>query len=372
MTAVTIDARYLGPGPSGVGRYIRETLGGVQALRPEWDFDLVVRRRGDEGALRARRTVAFDAWPYGLATTLGLALRTGSAPGELFHSPFHVLPRGLRCRTVLTMHDAFHFDQPRLSNHPFPINWLEYGYFMATIPESIRRADRVICVSRTTADEVVRRVPGCAAKLHVVHHGVSEFFAPTDPDEGRARAARLTGGDDPFVLAVGGVSPNKNHPAMLRAFARAFPEPSSLRWVSVNRFGDVEGLRRLAAELGLGRRFVAVRSASDDDLRVLFGAARFFSFCSLVEGFGIPVIEAMACGCPVLTSDRTCLPEIGGDAALYADPTRVDDMAAKMLRVEREGSLRDELRARGIERAAGFTVRESAERTLEVYELALG
>jgi glycosyltransferase involved in cell wall biosynthesis len=372
MTQITFDGRYLGPEPSGIGRYARELVVGIKKLRPAWSWRLVVRHAGDETDLAPARIDLFDAQPYGPATSFRLARKLGPRPSELFHSPFHVMPRGLRCPTVLTMHDAFNFEQPKLSNWPFPINWVEYGYFLWAVPDSMRRANQILCVSARTVDELVRYVPDCKHKMHVVHHGVSAQFQPAaDPSHDRARASALLGFDDPFVLSIGGVSPNKNHPGMMRAFTKAFPSHSKVHWVSVNRFGDPKRLRLLARELGIENRYHPLSMPSDSDVLSLLRTAMFLSFCSLVEGFGLPIIEAMASGCPVLTSDVSCLPEVAGNGALLVDPTLVPQMAASMRKLADEPSLRDDLRGRGLERARAFPLEKAARLTVEVYEAAM-
>jgi glycosyltransferase involved in cell wall biosynthesis len=347
----------------------------AQRLRPELSWRFVVRRAGDEKPLGTRNetdVVVFDAKPYGPRTTLGLGRVLGNRPADLFHSPFHVLPRGIECPSVLTMHDDFNFDQNVFSNYAFPINWMEWGYFMLAIPDSARRARRILCVSETTARAIAARMPECKDKLRVVHHGVASIFrVRDDANATRQRCEQLVGSSDEFILSTGGVSPNKNHENTLRAFARAFPSPSRMRLVRVSRFGSGLKLERLARELGVSDRYVALQQTSDDDVVALLNGAAFLVFCSIREGFGLPILEAMACGCPVLTSNVSCLPEVGGDAALYCDPHDTADVARQMERLATEPSLREDLRGRGLARARAFTWERAAAQTLEVYDEAL-
>lgn len=368
---VMIDGRYLGPEPSGIGRYCRELLRQMQPTRPDWGWSAVVRHPGDAASLPIDPTVCFDAEPYGPATSLRLPFVLGRQPADLFHSPFHVLPVGLRCASVLTLHDLFNFTQPETSNYPFPISWLEWGYFLLAIPAALRRADRVVCVSQTTADGLVARYPSMRRKVRVIHHGVTEVFRRlTDEPDVSARCRQLVGGDEPFLLSVGGISPNKNHRRMLEAFAQAYPS-SGPKWVLISRFGKPAALLRRARELGVADRYVSVVGASDEDVVALLNRALALVFCSLVEGFGMPVLEAMASGCPVLTSTVSCLPEIAGGAALLVDPTDVDAMATAMRRLVDEPGLREDLAGRGGEHARHFTWKRAADLHLDVYDEAL-
>ena len=373
MTAILMDGRYLGPRASGIGRYQRELVSEMQRLRPELDFRFVVRRAGDQEPLRSSYELEFDHGAYGAHTSLILDQRLRQAGSvDLFHSPFHVMPRRVACPALLTMHDAFNFEQNKTSNYAPPVSWAEWAYFSWAIRDSLERARRVLCVSRTTADETLRHVPSIRKKLRVVPHGVTRIFRRLE-DRGvvAARCEELLGTAEPFLLSIGGVSPNKNHFRTLHAFAAAFPGDSRVRLAVINRFGDPTPLRALARKLGVSDRYLSLGSPPDDDLVTLLNGASGLSFCSIVEGFGLPILEAMACGCPVITSYTSCMPEVAGDAALFADPYDASDMAFAMRRLMTEPSLQDELRARGLQRASRFSWEQCARSTLEVYDECL-
>jgi glycosyltransferase involved in cell wall biosynthesis len=373
VTAILLDGRYLGPKASGVGRYQRELVAEMQRLRPQLDFRFIVRQSGDQQPLRSSYQLEFDHSAYGPHTSLMLDRKLWRAGAvDLFHSPFHVLPRRVRCPALVTMHDAFNFEQNKTSNYAPPISWAEWAYFSWAVPDSLERAHRVLCVSETTAQEMRRRVPQARDKLRVVPHGVSRCFRVLeDHDDVAARCSDLTGSDEPFLLSIGAVSPNKNHFRMLLAFAAAFPEGSKVRLAVVNRFGDPAALRALACRLGVSDRYISLGSPSDTDLVALLNGASALAFYSTVEGFGLPILEAMACGCPVLTSTTSCMPEVAGEAALLADPHDIGAMARAMRRVLRDPFLAHELRARGLEHAQRFTWERAARSTLEVYEECL-
>jgi glycosyltransferase involved in cell wall biosynthesis len=373
MTAILMDGRYLGPRASGIGRYQRELVGEMQRLRPALDFRFIVRRAGDQQPLKSSYELEFDHGAYGPHTSLVLDHRLRRAGSvDLFHSPFHVMPRRMPCPGVLTMHDAFNFEQYKTSNYAPPVSWAEWAYFSWAIRDSLERARRVLCVSQTTADELLRHVPSVRDKLRVVPHGVTPIFRRLE-DRSRvaARCTELLGTAEPFLLSIGGVSPNKNHFRTMRAFAAAFPGDSPVRLAVVNRFGDPARLRALACTLGVSDRYLSLGSPPDDDLVTLLNGASGLAFCSTVEGFGLPILEAMACGCPVITSSTSCMPEVAGEAALFADPYDASDIALVMRRLVAEPSMQAELRARGLQRVSRFTWQEAARSTLEVYDECL-
>ena len=374
MTQLTVmmDGRYLGPNPSGTGRYCSELVARIQAFEPETRWRLVVKHAGDEGRLACRDVLPFDHEVYGPWTSCVLGNRLGPRPADVYHSPFHVLPRGLECPTVLTMHDMFHFHQPTNTSKSFIVSGAEWAYFLVAIPESLARVDRIVCVSQATADALVARCPATRAKLRVIHHGVTAPFGRAATlNEGDATRRRLVG-DRPYFLCVGGMSPNKNHARTLEAYARAVGDRRDAPMlVVVSRRGNAKRLEMRAAELGVADRYLGIQTVTDTELAMLYNGATGLLFVSRAEGFGLPALEAMACGCPVVTSNVSAMPEVVGDAALLANPLDLEDVARQIRRLAVEPSLRVELGERGLERAKQFTWEKSAKAHLEVYREAV-
>jgi glycosyltransferase involved in cell wall biosynthesis len=369
---VMMDGRYLGPSPSGTGRYCSEVVARMQALEPDVSWRFVVKQGGDERPLTRDGVLPFDHEVYGPWTSLVLGRRVGPTPADVYHSPFHVLPLGLRCPTVLTMHDLFHFHQPTNTSKSIVISSAEWAYFLAAIPESLARADRIVCVSAATADALVARFPEARRKLRVIHHGVSAPFRRVD-DRGSVEATcRRIVGDRPFFLCVGGMSPNKNHARTLEAYARAVKDmPSAPMLVVVSRRGNAGRLAARAVELGVGDRYLGIQTVTDEELVMLYNGASGLLFVSRAEGFGLPALEAMACGCPVVTSNVSAMPEVVGDAALLANPLDLDEVARQVRRLALEAALRDDLGQRGLERASQFRWETCARDHLEVYREAI-
>ncbi|MFO7171230.1 MAG: glycosyltransferase family 1 protein, partial [Chloroflexota bacterium] len=246
-------------------------------------------------------------------------------PPDTLFVPAHVLPLGTplaRTRAVVTIHDLGYLRFPEAHTR------LGRIYLRLSTVWSARVARRVIAVSEATRSDLVRlaRVP--PEKVTVIHHGLTErFWRRGEPDEQqRARARAIAGGDEPYFLYVGTLQPRKNLVRLIEAFARVIGEGDGaancrLRLVIAGKRGWLaEPIERRAAELGLGDRVRFAGYVPDEDLPALMAGALAFVFPSLYEGFGLPVLEAMAAGTPVLTSTTSSLPEVAGGAALLVDP----------------------------------------------------
>jgi glycosyltransferase involved in cell wall biosynthesis len=307
------------------------------------------------------------------------------APDVLF-VPAHVLPLGapLRrgTRTVVTIHDLgyLHFPEAHTRAHRL--------YLRLSTLWSAHAATQLIAVSSATRDDLVRlaRVP--ATKIAVVHHGLSERFRPvedlatiTTVLERYGLRERETGrpGDQETPLAyflyVGTIQPRKNLMRLIEAFAQVTQatDPNlqsticNLKLVIAGKRGWLtESIERRAAELGVSEQVRFAGYVADDDLPALLSGALAFVFPSLYEGFGMPVLEAMACGAPVLASNTSSLPEVAGDAALLVDPADTTALAGGLTRLAVDAELRAELHARGLARAAAFTWDRCAAETLAV------
>jgi glycosyltransferase involved in cell wall biosynthesis len=290
------------------------------------------------------------AWKH---LALPLALRRDRR--EVFHSPTGTLPLVTPCRQVVTIHDLFAAVEPSWFSPR--VGW----QLRLTQRRAARAASRVIAVSQCTRRDLIERYGVPADRIEVVYNGVDHRrFQPSEVDA--ETIARRFGVPYPFILCVGSLMPWRNAPRLLRAAARL-----GLGMLFVGR--DIWGTdptERIAVERGWGwARFAGY--VPDTDLPSLYAAASVFAYPSLYEGFGIPPLEAMACGTPVVASTRGALPEVLGDAALLVDP--YDEIAiAEALQAAADDS--GTLRRRGIERAARFTWQRSAAETWQVYETA--
>jgi glycosyltransferase involved in cell wall biosynthesis len=287
-------------------------------------------------------------WKH-LALPLALALDRVS----VFHSPTGTLPLVAPCPQVVTLHDVFAAIEPR---------WFapRMGWQLRTTQRrAARSAITVIAVSDCTRRDLVERYGVPPQRIRVVHNGLDHSrFHPIEVDA--EAVARRFGVRFPFILCVGSLMPWRNAARLLRAASRL---SYGLLFVGRDIWGT-DPTERLATERGWDwARFAGY--VSDEDLPALYAAARAFAYPSLYEGFGIPPIEAMACGTPVVASTAGALPEVLGDAALLVDPFD-EDALAQALQAAAED--RGELRRRGLERAARYTWRRAAAETWAVYE----
>lgn len=381
---VAIDARYLKSdgravrAEGGIGRYTLRVIENLLELDPELRLTLVVdaKNRGPVIApalSRGRvREIPFAAPPHSARTLLWLARSVDLRGCDLFHAPFNVLPIGLPIPAVTTVHDVMWLRRPELCAAFGPKRWLTGSYYRAGIGRALSESALVLTVSHTSAREIEAWEPSLAGRVRVTHNGLDPFFGPLPLAEAERATASLVPAGTPYVLSVGQGSPYKNHARAVRAFCAAFRDRPDVRMVLVRRFSrwDREMREVLDAPDARGRVTI-LPSVTEEQLRALYVRAAIFFFPSLWEGFGIPAIEAMACGAPVVASNVDPLREVCGDAAVTADPLSIDGMAAALRRVFDDPALAASLRARGAERAAGFTWRACAEGTLSAYREAL-
>jgi glycosyltransferase involved in cell wall biosynthesis len=364
-----IDARYVETRPSGIGSYVAALIARLPSLAPEARFHLWAhpdRPVPVEAPNVTTRVVPAPA--DGLRTLLWPTLLDSLSHSDVVHFPFSLLGRGLPCPSVVTIHDLMWIEHTeKVEGRPL-MRRLRSGFYRTGMRYALRHATRLIAVSQATADRIHALSPESSPRVRVIHNAASRaFVAPTDLDASLRRAAELIGSDAPYYLVVGKNEPYKAHQLALQAFARE-ARPGELL-VLVQRARRGAGLARLAQELGITERLRWLPTLSELDLVTVVQGARALLQPSLVEGFGIPALEAMAAGCPVIASDTPSLVEVLGGAGLHATVGDAKSLAAAIKQL-RSGSLREELRARGFERARAFSWDTAARQTLEVYREA--
>jgi glycosyltransferase involved in cell wall biosynthesis len=304
-------------------------------------------------------------------------------PPDVIFVPAHVLPLGapLRrgMRSVVTIHDLGYLHFPTAHTRAQRL------YLQLSTRWSARAATGLIALSQATRDDLVRFAGAQPNKITIVHHGLSRRFRPVDDQATIAAVQAKYGIRPPYFLYVGTIQPRKNLVRLIEAFASlenrewalgdgqasiVSHPPSPIPQLAIaGKTGWLAGeIERQATRL-FGANNQAVRFTgyvADDDLPALLSGALAFVFPSLYEGFGMPVLEAMACGVPVLTATTSSLPEVAGDAALLVDPEDTAAIAAGLARLASDRLLRDDLRSRGLARAAMFTWARCAEETLRV------
>ena len=359
---------------AGLGRYAESLTRALVAQDADRYGVFYNRERGIQplpGLERLpARTVGLGYKPWRMAVWLGQLGRVGLdrlLPGaELFHATEHLLPPLRSIPTVLTVHDLIFRHLPA---HHKPLNrW----YLNLVMPLYCQRATHIIAVSECTRRDLVTAYDLAPEKITVVHEAAASHFCPQSPEVIAAVRSRY-GLPDRYLLFVGTIEPRKNLACLLPVFETIHAEGLSDGLVIVGRRGWLYDEFFARLERSPVRDAVSFPGyVLDEDLPAIYGGSQGLVFPSVYEGFGLPVLEAMACGTPVAASNASSLPEIGGDAALYADPLDVEGITKAVRRLLSDAELREHLRARGLERAAQFSWERAAARTRAVYERFLG
>ena len=303
-------------------------------------------------------------WTY---FAMRLWLKGRLHPDDIFHAPYRILPQGLPCKSVMTIHDVMQIVCPELV-FPNPLQRaIAQPYWNMAIRGSLRRADRILAVSQHSADDVRRVDPSCAPRIRVSPLGKSASFHKIDTAKAQLLVSSIVPSGQRFFLVLGGGYPNKNHTAAVSAFAKysRHTDPIQMLVIQRNRFLPPE-LGKILRDVPKG--LIQIRpGVSLKELVALYSLAEALVFPSLYEGFGLPLLEAMACGCPVICSNVTSLPEVAGDAALYVPPNDESALAQAMQRVAEDPLLRKSLSERGLRRVAQFEWRNTALATVASY-----
>jgi glycosyltransferase involved in cell wall biosynthesis len=315
------------------------------------------------------RTVRSGYKPWRMAVLLGQRAGIGFnrlvPDAELFHATEHLLMPLRGVPTVLTVHDLIY--------HLFPSyhRSLNYWYLNTAVPLYVRRADSVIAISQSTKRDLVQHYKVPEEKISVVYEAASSRFRPASP-EAVAEAKASYRLPSKYVLALGTIEPRKNLNRLVQAVCllrQKDPELSLVivghaGWLYQDFFQELEKLEDPRAVLLSGY-------VPDADLPAVLTGATAYVLASFYEGFGLPILEAMACGTPVVCSNTSSMPELGGEAARYFNPHDLQDMVTAISAVLEDAELREEMRQLGFEQAARFSWARTARETLTVYERLL-
>lgn len=371
MTRVTIDYTPAIQQHAGIGRYADELARALVALNTgdTWQLfyvDLEQRIPAPPLDTLPRITLCQSNKPWRLRVLLSTYLRRGQdrtiGATEIFHATDHLLPHLSHTRSVFTLHDLTALTFPDVHTQ------LNRRFLQLMLPHFLRDADLVIADSASTQRDAMRLYRLPAEQVRVVHLGVDSRFQPATLDiqtQVRLRY-RLPGR---FILAVGTLEPRKNLITLLEAYHALRVEGSNVSLVIAGGRGwhSEPFLNRLRA-LGLEGTVHLLGRVPDEDLPALYTMAEVFAFPSLYEGFGLPVLEAMACGTPVVSSDTSSLPEVVGNAGPLLPPTDVLRWKEALTRITTDATVRAELRQRGLRQAAPFTWGNTARQTYAVYQ----
>jgi glycosyltransferase involved in cell wall biosynthesis len=364
---VAIDARYIREKPSGIGVYVQALVDRIPACAPADQFLFWVHRLAQRPLSRASNTseVTVRPGPNSPRTVLWPNNHARFTDVDVFHNPHNLMPRGLRCATVITIHDVMAIDQPKLHLQGME-RVVKSLYYVQAIWRALHHATRLIVPSKATAERICALAPNATRRMTVIWEGADDCFRRAENlDLVQKRAAALIGNNSPYLLVIGANTPAKRHGLALAAFARAVPAP--WRLVFLQRRRASAQLVRLAHRLHVADRTVWLGALKRDDVVTLMQAAAGLIQPSLYEGFGLPVLEAMACSCPVVASDIPALREITGGAALLVPPGDVEKLASALRDFAQSPHVRRSLGEQGLARAREFSWDRCARETLDVY-----
>jgi glycosyltransferase involved in cell wall biosynthesis len=373
---ITLDLSPYVHRHAGLGRYAGELAAALQRIAPQHEYvglyhaTRAIPLEGELCHLKTAR-VPLDAKPWRMSVLLAYYARVHMdrwlPQGDVFHATDHLLPPLKNARAVFTIHDLiFRF----FPEYHLPLNRWFLGLML---PKFMQRADAVIAVSEHTRRDVMKLMGVPGEKITVIYEGVHSSFRPVENRPELERVRALYQLPARFILFFSTIEPRKNLVTLLDAYAALLRQDSNAPpLVVAGRKGWLyqETLQHIR-DLGLSERVRLTDWIANADVPALLNLAEVFVYPSLYEGFGLPPLEAMACGTPVIASNASSLPEVVGNAGILVEPRDAPGLAQALTRVLRDDALRHELRAKGLEQAARFTWERAARETLAVYERVL-
>lgn len=366
---IGIDARIVYYSQAGIGQYVCRLVEGLSQVETDEEFVLLLNRKDHSSWVRHGRFRVRRLWTpsHHRLEQWTLPVETALARLDLLHSPDFIPPFRRTCQSVITIHDLAFMLYPDLLTS-------DSARYYGQIRQAVQSTDHIIAVSDSTKDDVIRLLDVPAERITVVHEAANPVFRPVRDSVALDAIRQKYGLSDPFLLFVGTLEPRKNLPELLHALhlirKRRGPIVSlavvgGRGWLYETIFGTTEALKLKDAVHFLGR-------VPTEDLMLLYNAATCFVLPSRYEGFGLPVLEAMCCGTPVVASNISSLPEVVGDAGLLVSPDNAEAWARAIEEVVSSPELRERMREKGLQRARRFTPARMARETLAVYRRVAG
>lgn len=374
---IGINAMQVRAAKSGVGQYIHALLDSAVRLAPSDEFLVYCNAANEPNYTYDAVNAKTRVWGLsGARRPVRLAYEYLFLPGDLkkacldvFHGASNFLPPRRACPYVVTIHDlSYHV-------HPERCPPLRRYYWYAMTARTVKVADRIITISENSRRDIVHFFPESEGRIRVIPEAAHERFRPLAVSREDSELARLDKeiNGRPYLLYLGTLEPGKNVARTVKAFDRIAGDfPDHVLVLAGDKGWLYQPVFEAIAEARHGDRILYVGHVSDIEAVALFNFAELFVFPSLYEGFGLPPLEAMQCGCPVITSNVSSIPEVVGDAAIQINPESVDELASAMGKVLSSGDVRVELRQLGLARASEFSWDKCARETLEVYREVAG
>ena len=363
---IGLDARNLLPKQTGIGRSVYNLIANIASLDYENEY-VVIKRACYKSTIVDKENFSEISIPYDPSSFRSCFFgfsKINELNLDVYHSFFHFLPGRIKAkRIIVTLHDLMWIENPDLVFDDYFRRRIINFYGKIFIKKALKNADDIVAISQYTKDNALRRYNLSENNMHVIYHGIDferfNMYASTKlPEEFQNRK---------YIISIGHTRPYKNVPRIIRAFKIIRQEFPQINLLIIGR-GDYEkALKKLVSELHLQDSVIFGGHLPDEKMIPLFKNAEFLAFPPLIEGFGLPVIEAMALGCPILSSDIPVIEEIAGDVYEKVNPQSVDDIARGMQKLLGSKQYRDTLRNKGYERAKIFSWEQSAKKLLSLY-----
>jgi glycosyltransferase involved in cell wall biosynthesis len=366
---IGIDARLWHYQHAGISTYTRGLLRGLNGLLSEKEQVLVLLSQKDKQSKITGAGMAASYLrtpPHHRLEQIGLAVELPWLGLNVVHCPDFIPPMYRNCRSVITVHDLAFLHYPHLLT-------AESQRYYGQIDVAVKSADSIIAVSNNTKKDLIEKVGAHPEKIFVIPEAADEAYRPLESDHVHAELQHRFGLEPGYLLFVGTLEPRKNLPFLLEAYAdlRARWQPRKTEvpklviagrqgWLFQDIFNAVESR-------GLAEHVAFLGAVTPEDLVILYNGARLLVFPSLYEGFGLPLLEAMACGTPVIGANVSSIPEVVGDAALLFGTGDVEALTGGLERLILDDGLVQSLRQKGFQRVKQFSWEETARQTLDVY-----
>lgn len=362
---------------AGIGNYVRSLVEAMLAQDASNQYTLLTSGRPTRDRpfpeaqnVRGRSLIIPDRYLnvlwYRWRLPISATFFTGQV--DIYHGPDFVLPPlNSHTRKIVTVHDLAFIEQPEYAVPELA------AYLKKVVPEAIAAADVIASISQTTRQTLIDHFHTPPEKITIIPNGIRGYFRRVSDPVLLEATRHKFGLKSPLVLGVGTQQPRKNHLGLIKAFHRAASSSNRQSRPAMLALAGGSGwlyeeTQQAVAELKLEKKVRFLGHVSDLELMLLYSLADVFVFPSFYEGFGVPPLEAMACGTPVITSNTSSLPEAVGDAALLVDPHKSGEIAKAITRVLENPPLQDELRQKGYKQAARYTWQKSARKMLAVYQ----
>jgi glycosyltransferase involved in cell wall biosynthesis len=343
---IAIDMSLAQGAPAGIGRYSASLTQALKVIDPNDKYVLYQK------PLIFQRALWLQTW---------VPIKLLADKADLFHATNLIAPLFATCPVVVTIHDLSSLLYPETHS-------LAHRIHMSLIPASAKKARKIIVPSLAVKKELEEHLVLQQDKIAVIHEGVGDEFRIISDRAKLSYVRHKYGLPDKYILYVGTLEPRKNLEKLVEGFNLAKERMDGHKMIIAGKKGwNYRAIFNKVAALKLEKEVLFLGYVPDEDLPAIYNLARVFVYPSLYEGFGLPILEAMACGTPVITSKASSLPEVAGDSAILIDPNDCKALAAAMEEIVSRPKLHNDLRVKGLDRSKKFTWSQCAKDTLEVY-----